>query len=681
MAFKQDRERSSLGYLFIQKYVLQYVPAAGVTLITMAKTLKPKMPNAQPAQALPPAAPTTQPAFGGGLALALGAAACAGVLSLQHLLGIRLPGCGAGGHCAQAAASVWGKIPVVDWPVSFLGFAYFLGVVIAWIACEGRISRAYRNVLALGAAASGFFLVIVVVERLWCVYCVGTHLCNLALLGVSWRTVTSAGKRTAWAMPVFLLTFLLSTLAMGVAESRERGAAEARAERLLADASKKMAEAATEEARPQPPTTSPQTRPPATSPDGEPARTQIAAASNPGPSQTGFSGRHRFGPEKAQVRIVMYTDYQCPDCKKIEEQLTEIMKRPLNLAVIIKQFPLSTQCNPNAPGDLHPNACWASRAAVTAGLLQGDDGFWKMHHWLFQRGGAFTDSELRGGLAELGFDPTPFIATMQSRATLDPIKGDIDEGISLGIVQTPMVFINGIELKGWNAPAALTRAVDAVLAATPAPASIALDRPPSAQERYLADWREAPVRAMPESVLKKKPLGSPESPVHVVLFGDYQEPFCADADGILRLWTTGTGTTIKYTFAHFPVDPSCNPATKMLLHNQACLAANAAEAALLLGGDDAFWKIHDWLMRNRDRVTLESLDIACDELAIDKTLFFDAMKQPQNMDRVAQDARAAQSLGITSIPMIFINGKHVARWKVGSENLLPRIIDEAAVGR
>ena len=27
-----------------------------------------------------------------------------------------------------------------------------------------------------------------------------------------------------------------------------------------------------------------------------------------------------------------------------------------------------------------------------------------------------------------------------------------------------------------------------------------------------------------------------------------------------------------------------------------------------------------------------------------------------------------------------INGKHVARWKVGSENLLPRIIDEAAKG-
>lgn len=644
----------------------------------MAPTPKPKRPNAQLAPVLPSERHSQARIFAFGVALASGAASLAGILSLNHLIGIRLPGCGAGSPCAQAAASLWGKVPVVDWPVSFLGFAYFLAVVVAWIASRGVIGKVFRGVMVLGAAASVFFLIVVAVERLWCVYCVGAHVCNLALVGVAWRAGTGEGKRTAWAMPAFLLTFLLSTLALGVAESREQGAAEARAEKLLADATKKMAEAAANEAAPPSPAPKSQSSPPATPSDEQPVRTQIAAASNPGPSQTGFSGRHRFGPEKAQVRIVMYTDYQCPDCKKIEEQLTEIMKRPLNLAVLIKQFPLSTECNPNAPGDLHPNACWASRAAISAGLLQGDEGFWKMHHWLFARGGSFTDPELRVGLAELGFDAAPFIATMQSPATLDPIKGDIDEGISLGIVQTPMIFINGIELKGWNAPAALTRAVDAVLAATPVPASIALDHPPSAQERYIADWREAPVRTMPESVLKKKPLGNPDSPVHVVLFGDYQEPFCADADGILRLWTTGTGATIKYTFAHFPVDPACNPATTMFLHQQACLAANAAEAALLMGGDDAFWKMHDWLMRNRDHVTLETLDAACDELAIDKALFFDAIKQPQNMERVAQDARGGQSLGIASIPMIFINGKHVARWKVGSENILPRIIDEAA---
>jgi protein-disulfide isomerase/uncharacterized membrane protein len=608
-----------------------------------------------------------------GFGLAVGAVGFAGYLSLNHMIGIRLPGCGAGSGCAQAAASVWGRVPGVDWPVSFVGLAYFLGVAMAWVAGGGRVSRGFRYVLALGAAASVMFLAVVVAERLWCVYCLGAHACNLALVGLAWKRGGAGEPRLGWAMPAFVLTALLTTLALGVAESHERKAAVARAERSLAESTRRMAAMAAEEGA-----KAKETATPVALPDGTGREMPNTATQNAGPSVHGFSGRHRAGPEAAQVRIVMYTDYQCPDCKKIEDQLRAIMGRGLSLSVIIKQFPLSTQCNPNAPGDLHANACWASRAAITAGMLRGDEGFWTMHHWLFARGGGFTDAELRAGLAELGFDADVFVATMQSAATLAPITSDIDEGISLGIVQTPMIFINGIELKGWNAPGALTRAVDAVLAASPAAARVSEDRPPTAQERYIADWREAPVRAMPESVLKKKALGSEGAPVWVVLFGDYQEPFCAEADGILRLWTTGTGTTIRYTFAHFPVDPGCNPATTMRLHDQACLAANAAEAALLMGGDEAFWKMHDWLMRNRGRVSLETLDVACDELGMEKSLFFDAMKQPQNMERIAEDARGAKSLGITSIPMIFINGKHVARWKVGSENLLPRIIDEAA---
>jgi protein-disulfide isomerase/uncharacterized membrane protein len=652
----------------------EYVEGDGVTLRDMPNRLPPKGSNAGTERVLQPATKLGGRRFWAGLALAAGAAGFAGYLSLNHMLGIRLPGCGAGSPCAQAAASAWGRVPGVDWPVSFVGLAYFLGIALAWVASGGGISRAFRGLLALGAAASLMFLGAVVVERLWCLYCVGAHVCNLALVVVAWRPDGGLERRRAWAMPAFLLTFLLSTLALGVAESHEREAAVSRAEHLLAESSKKMAASAASESIPTPEA---EAQAPASTRAEGVTGTTIAAAANPGPSTTGFSGRHRAGPETAQVRIVMYTDYQCPDCKKIEEQLKAIMGRGLSLAVIIKQFPLSTQCNPNAPGDLHANACWASRAAITAGMLRGDEGFWTMHHWLFARGGGFTDAELRAGLAELGFDADVFVATMQSATTLAPITSDIDEGISLGIVQTPMIFINGIELKGWNAPGALTRAVDAVLAASPAAARVSEDRPPTAQERYIADWREAPVRAMPESVLKKKALGDEGAPVRVVLFGDYQEPFCADADGILRLWTTGTGTTIRYTFAHFPVDPACNPATTMRLHDQACLAANAAEAALLMGGDEAFWKMHDWLMRNRGRVTLETLDVACDELGLEKSLFFDAMKQPQNMERVAEDARGAQGLGITSIPMIFINGKHVARWKVGSENLLPRIIDEA----
>lgn len=75
-----------------------------------------------------------------------------------------------------------------------------------------------------------------------------------------------------------------------------------------------------------------------------------------------------------------------------------------------------------------------------------------MHRWLFDRGGGFTDQELNDGLTQLGYDPKVFIPVMTGEGTLRPVQQDIDEAQVLGISGTPMVFINGIELKGWEAP-------------------------------------------------------------------------------------------------------------------------------------------------------------------------------------------------------------------------------------
>src|SRR3569832_2128832 len=63
------------------------------------------------------------------LGLGLLAAACgfSGALALHHLSGLCLPGCGAGCGGVVAARCVWGRVPGVDWPTSFLGLAYFLG--------------------------------------------------------------------------------------------------------------------------------------------------------------------------------------------------------------------------------------------------------------------------------------------------------------------------------------------------------------------------------------------------------------------------------------------------------------------------------------------------------------------------------------------------------------------------
>ena len=50
------------------------------------------------------------------------------------------------------------------------------------------------------------------------------------------------------------------------------------------------------------------------------------------------------------------------------------------------------------------------------------EGYWKMHDWLFEQGGSFTDQSLPVALRQLGFEPQQFIRTMTSRQTLDNVR-------------------------------------------------------------------------------------------------------------------------------------------------------------------------------------------------------------------------------------------------------------------
>jgi len=87
----------------------------------------------------------------------------------------------------------------------------------------------------------------------------------------------------------------------------------------------------------------------------------------------------------------------------------QIIKERPNVSLSIKHFPFCTACNntPNVP-NLHPNSCWAARAAETAGKLYGPAGFWKMHNWLFEHSGIFDDQSFPPGLQSLGFEPVGF---------------------------------------------------------------------------------------------------------------------------------------------------------------------------------------------------------------------------------------------------------------------------------
>jgi len=628
---------------------------------------------ATPSLALPPQQPAAALLFPVGVLFILVGLIASLMLTLDHFGAMSLPGCGPGSPCAAAANSVWGKLLGI--PVSFIGVAHFLALLTIWLLTKGKPSKPILWAMSLAAAASLIYAGIGLGANLVCMYCMAIHAANIAIL----LTMIRGGNRESKGWPrqaiigVVAATFAFALLLPSDA-IRKRTVRE-QAQTQSAESIKAMVAQAQKNPVP-PPTSAP---PPVASsnPAPTPPAAEMPDSSVPKPPAA-LLGRYRFGPEKAAVRIVMFTDYQCPDCFKIEQELKALMDATPNLSVGIKYFPLSTGCNPQMNGqNLHPNACWAARAAETAGMLRGNDGFWEMHHALFARKGSFTDAELATLLASLGYDRAPFEKIMQGSETAARVKADVDEGISLGLYFTPMIFINGIELKGWNAPNALTRAVQAVLAANPSPAAPEVDLPPDARARYFADWREQPVMSIPAAVMRHT-LGPADAAVTVVLFGDLAEKNTQEADGVLRLFTQGAKPNIRYTFAHFPVNKECNPSTQMATSAQGCTAARAVEAAEALGGPEAYWIVHNYVMSHLGELDEAHLRDAAAEAGLPPNDFLDAMKQPFVSDAIAADGRAAISLGIKSIPMIFIAGKLVPRWKLNNENLLVGMIYDDA---
>jgi protein-disulfide isomerase/uncharacterized membrane protein len=607
--------------------------------------------------------------LGLGSAFLLVSLAAALMLVLDHLGGLSLPGCGPKSACAEVTSGKWGKIPLgaVNWPVSHFGLAYFAALLTAWLSCGRGVPAGLRNLVRIGALGSLGFCALLIAGRHICYYCLGVHLGNFAF----WILLeTSATALTKSIRPLAALAgvFIIATGALGIAEWSTQRAVDRTGEQQLAQSTAEIIRVTqgTRATPTQPATGSAATSAASVVTSSQASATTTAAAGDGSaddyPYKNGFRGRYLRGPEQAAVRLVMITDYQCPDCRKLEDEARTLLQQHPDMSLSVKNFPFSTKCNPRVDRDLHPNACFAARAAEAAGILWGNDGFWVMHDWLFEHKGVFTTrKEMEDAMREKGYDPANLISTMTGDETARRVKADIDEAFNLGIFQTPMIFINGVELRGWIMPKALTRAVEAVLATSPPPQTHAVDHPPLALEKSIGDWAEQLRRPMPPGKFQY-PIGPDGAKVSIVIWGDYQEPATAEADAIVRNWVANRSDA-QYTFRHYPFNQECNsnvPSTKFA---QSCWAARVAQAAGRLGGADAYWRVHLWLMSHQQSFTDDALRQAAGELGLDVGALLAATSAPDVADAIRTDVDAGGRLNLPNIPSIVLNGRLIPRWR------------------
>jgi Na+/H+ antiporter NhaA len=138
--------------------------------------------------------------------------------------------------------------------------------------------------------------------------------------------------------------------------------------------------------------------------------------------------------------------------------------------------------------------------------------------------------------------------------------------------------------------------------------------------------------------------GSEEAPVTLVEYGDFECPYCGQAEAVIRELLTDFGD-LRYVWRHLPLSD---------VHPRAELAAEAAEAASAQG---AFWEMHDLLLDHQDALRPPDLIGYAEQLGLDVERFTDDLRNHAGAGRVAEDVDSADLSGVSGTPTFFVNGR------------------------
>jgi Na+/H+ antiporter NhaA len=139
--------------------------------------------------------------------------------------------------------------------------------------------------------------------------------------------------------------------------------------------------------------------------------------------------------------------------------------------------------------------------------------------------------------------------------------------------------------------------------------------------------------------------GDEDAPVTLVEYGDYECPYCGQAEVVIRELLVSFGDDLRYVWRHLPLND---------VHPNAQMAAEGAEAAAAQG---AFWPMHDLLLAHQDELSPQDLRGYAARIGLDVERFWDELRHRQYAPRVAEDVETADASGVAGTPSFFINGR------------------------
>ncbi len=139
--------------------------------------------------------------------------------------------------------------------------------------------------------------------------------------------------------------------------------------------------------------------------------------------------------------------------------------------------------------------------------------------------------------------------------------------------------------------------------------------------------------------------GSPDAPIILVEYGDFECPYCGQAFDVVKQLQQRLGDQLRYVFRNFPL---------VRIYSHALQAAEAAEAA---GAQGKYWKMFDMLFEHQDALdTAHLIQYAKDIDGLDIQKFEQDLHNHTFLPRIEEDIEGGERSGVQGTPTFFING-------------------------
>jgi predicted DsbA family dithiol-disulfide isomerase len=169
------------------------------------------------------------------------------------------------------------------------------------------------------------------------------------------------------------------------------------------------------------------------------------------------------GPETAPVTIVVFSDFQCPYCRRLADIMRETLPEDNNrVRIVFHHLPLSIHA-------------WARSAAEGAACaqLQNASAFWAVHDYLFAHQQEITPENVKQKVLALakninGLSFSDFQSCQDNQMSLGLVLKDMNLATANGVSATPTLFINGRRAQGIKDSAQLEQLIAEAEANSPA---------------------------------------------------------------------------------------------------------------------------------------------------------------------------------------------------------------------